>query len=901
MGFFHVTRFFHVLWMRLRSLFGRRQAEAELDRELQFHLEQQMEENRARGMSPEDARYAALRAVGRVTQIREECRDMRGVNWIENLAGDLRYAVRVLSQNPGFLTVAVLTLALGVGANTAIFSVINAVLFSPLPYADPDRLVMVKEVVSLIGPTPISVSAPDISQIRKMNHVFEAVAGIRLWTYELSGITVPQRVIANRTSSDLFQALGVQPILGRAFTAEEEPRGHAAAILSYRLWQQRFGGDRNVLGRTVDLDRRPYTIVGVMPQNFVFPLPGMAQGPAADIWVPLALTKEELSDIGDSFDFTVVAKLKPGVALEQANADLQTVGQSILRTYQEAARANHGSLPDLQVGVLAQPLNDQVRGPVKTMLWMLFGAVGFVLLIACVNVANLVLARAAGRDREMALRLALGAGRLRLLRQLLVEGILLAFAGGTLGVFAAVWIKQALVAMIPPRVPLFREVLLDGHVLSFAFLLTAVTGVVFGLLPALSASRADLNHALKKGAPGSRGPAHQSLRGAFVIIQITLSVMLLVGAGLLVRSFIRVLDTNPGFRPEHVLTTSIDLPAAQYHEDAEIASFFKQLMERLQQSPGVVAAGGSTDLPLEGGWTHLFSLEGRPSPSSANPNLCFHSVIYGNYLQTMGIPLLRGRYFNDHDTYDSTDVLIVSESFAKKYWPGENPLGRRLKWGRPDSDSTWLTVVGIVGDVKQGPLDAATIPHTYQPLAQIGALSSLRLAVRGEGGVENLAATVRSAVWSLDRQLALPRLETMEQIIRGSLSARRFNLFLLAAFAGLALMLAAIGIYGMLAYSVTRRTQEIGVRMALGARKGDVIRLVVGQSLKLTAIGVVCGLLGALSLTRFLESLLFEVYGTDPATFSSVLLLLSGAALAASYFPARRAAAIEPSAALRHE
>ncbi len=895
-------RRFRVLAMRLRSFFRARGADAELDDELQFHLEQQIEENLARGMTRQEARDAALRAIGGITQIKEQCRDTRGLHWLENLANDLRYAIRALRQSPGFLTVAVLTLALGVGANTAIFSVINAVLLSPLPYADPDRLVMVKEVLPLIAPAPIAVSGPDIYQIQKLNHVFEAVGGMRIWTYELSGIAEPQRVIANRTSSDLFKVLGVQPLLGRPFTDEEEPIGHHVVILSYRLWQQRFGGDRNVLGRTVDLDREPYTIVGVMPRSFIFPLPGIGQGPAADVWVPLALTKEELSDIGDNFNYAVFARLKPKMAITQANADLQTVANGILNMYDAVFRANHTPLGHFELGVVAQPLNQEVRGPVAAMLWILFGAVGFVLLIACVNVANLVLARAAGRQREMALRLALGAGRLRLLRQLLVEGMALAFAGGSLGTFAAIWIKQGLVAMIPPRIPRFREINLDGHVLLFTFLLTALTGVVFGLLPALSASRADLNHTLKEGARGaSDGRAHQRLRGVFVVVEIALSVVLLVGAGLLVRSFERVLDTNPGFRPEHVLTTSIDLPAAQYHDDARITSFFKQLLERVQQSPGVISAGASTDLPLQGGWTHLFTIEGRPPALGAGANLCFHSVIYGNYLQTMGIPLIRGRYFNDHDTHDSTDVLIVSDSFAQKNWPGQNSLGKRLKWGTPESKSTWLTVVGVVGDVKQGPLDTPTVPHTYQPYAQIGAISSLKLAVRGEGDAENLASTVRRSVWSRDRQLALPPMQTMEQLIDGSTLVRRFDLFLLTSFAGLALMLAAIGIYGVLAYSVLRRTHEIGVRMALGARAGDVVRLVLGQSLRLAMIGAFFGVAGALSLTRFLEGLLFEVRGTDPATFAAVLLLLIGVALAASYFPTRRATRVEPSAALRHE
>jgi predicted permease len=886
-------------WTRI---FRRERWDRERARELEAYLETETLDNLARGMAPEEARYAAQRKLGNTILFREEIYHMNSIAWIETLQRDLRYAVRVLLKNPGFLAVAALTLALGVGASTAIFSVVNAVLLSPLPYGDPDRLVLVKEVLPQIGPAPVSVSGPDISQIQKLNHVFDAAAGFRLWTYELSGKTEPERITADRTGSDLFNVLGVQPVLGRVFTAEEEPSGHHVVVLSYGLWQRRFGGDRSILGQSLNLDRQPYTVIGVMPQNFVFPLPGMSQGPAADLWVPLALTKEELSDVGDSFDFTVLAKLRSGVGIPRANVDLQIVAQGILDTYQRWARDNHQSLGGIQLGLTPQLLIEQVRGPVKPLLWMLLGAVGCVLLIACVNVANLLLSRAAGRQKEMAVRLAMGAGRSGLLRQLLVEGMVLAAAGGALGLPAAIWIKGVLVGIMPANIPQFRAIELDGHVLVFTFLLAAVTGLAFGVLPALSASRTDLNHTLTaSGRSATEGFGHQRMRATFVVVEVALSVMLLVGAGLLVRSFERVLSTNPGFRPEHVLTASIDLPPAEYREDARVVSFFKQLMEHLQQSPGVVAAGGSTDLPLQGTWTHLFSPEGDQRPPGAGANVSNHSVIYGDYLPAMGIPLLRGRYFTEQDQPKSTHVLIVSETLAKKYWPGQNPLGKRLKWGMPEAPGTWMTVVGVAGDVKQGPLDTATIPHTYEPYAQLGVLTSLRVAVRGEGDAESLTATLRTAVWGLDHQLALGRMRSMEQVISRSTSARRFNLFLLASFAALALVLAAIGIYGVLAYSVTLRTHEIGVRMALGARAGDVLRLVLGQGLRVTAIGVVFGIAGALGLTRFLQGLLFEVRPTDPPTFAAVLLLLGGVALAASYFPARRAIRIEPMVALRHQ
>ncbi len=870
-------RVFDVIALRLRSLFRARKVDEDLNDEIRLHFEQQIEENLARGMTRDEARHDALRTIGSITQIKEECRDMRRVNWIGAIGGDLRYALRVLGKNPGFFSVAVLTLALGVGVNTAIFSVINAVLLSPLPYRDPDSLVMVKEVFPQIGPAPISVSGPDIAQIQKLNHVFEAVGGFRLWTYELSGTTDPERVTANRASSDLFKVLGVEPFIGRAFTVQEEPPGHHVVLLSYQLWQSRFGGDRGILGHTVSLDRKPYTIIGVMPKSFVFPLPGMQQGPAADLWVPLALTKEELSGVGDSFDYSVLAKVKSEVQRPQADADLQIVGTGILDTYKQWARDNNASLGDIRLGLIAEPLTEDVRGPVKMMLLVLFGAVGFVLLVACVNVANLLLSRATTRQKEMAVRLAMGTGRFRLVRQLVVEGMVLTSLGGALGLAAAIWIKQILVETMPANIPLFRAVEVDSRVLAFAFLLATVTGLVFGVLPAASASRTDLNQTLKEGgrAP-SEGHAQLRMRAALVVV-------------------------DPGFRPEHVVTASIDLPPTEYREDAKVVAFFKQLMDSISKSPGVIAAGGSPDLPLQGAWTHLFSPEGYQSSPGASGNPSNHSIIFGNYLQAIGVPLLRGRYFTAQDQPKSPHVLIVSESLARKYWPGQDPIGKRLKWGTPSTPDEWMIVVGVVGDVKQGPLDTATVPHTYEAYTQFGALISLRVAVRGQGEPENLVPILRAAVSNLDRQLPVARIRTMEEVINRSTSVRRFNVFLLASFALLALILTAIGIYGVLAYSVTRRTHEIGVRMALGARGHDVIRLVLRQALRLTTIGVIIGVGGALSLTRFLQGFLFEVRPTDPPTFAGVLSILGFVALAASYFPARRAARIEPALALRDE
>jgi putative ABC transport system permease protein len=893
-------------WSRLHSwtqtLFHRSRMESDMDAELRFHVDAFADDLVRSGVPRQEALRRARIEFGGTERVKEEGREARGLNFLDEVGQDLRYGLRGLRKSPGFAVVVVLTLALGIGANTAIFSVVNAVLLSPLPYADADRLVLVKEVLPHIGPAAFSVSGPDIPEIQKLNHVFEKAGGFRVWTYEFSGKGDSQRVIADRVSSDLFDTLGVGPAMGRVFTSEEELAGHPLVILSYGLWQRGYGGQPGVIGQTINLDRKPYTIVGVMPRNFVFPLPGMAQGVAADLWVPLGLTKEEMEDYGDNFSYSVVARLKPGIGMGQANADLQLVARGVLDTYAKAASDAHQSLGDFQLAMTALALRDEVTGPLRPTLLVLLGSVGLVLLIACVNVANLLMMRASGRQKEIAVRLAIGAGRLRLLRQFVVEGMLLAFLGGGLGLAVAVWLKDVLVAGMPASVPRFHASGLDWVVLLFTFLIVTVVGLTFGVLPAMWSSRTDPNASLMDGVRGtSEGGDHLRARAVFVVVEVALSVMLLVGAGLLIRSFQRVVNTNPGFRPEHVLTASVDLPPDEYSRDEQVVSFYRQLTERLRQTPGILAVGGSTDLPLLGEWTHAFTPESyRPSPGAAL-NLCNHSVVYGDYLQVMNIPLLRGRYFTDHDDSRSTHVLIVSESLAKKYWPGEDALGKRLKWGTPESSDSWLRIVGIVGDVKQGPLDSATALHTYEPYAQLGSAPSLRIAVRSQGEPASVAGAVRTAVWGLDRQLALGRVQSMDEVISRSTASRRFSLLIVGAFAALALVLAAMGIYGVLAFSVARRTHEIGVRVALGARGGDVLRMVLAQGLRVTAIGMIAGVVGGLALTHFLRSLLYEVGPADPPTLGGVALLIVCVSLAASYLPARRAMRVDPMVALRYE
>jgi putative ABC transport system permease protein len=815
---------------------------------------------------------------------------------------DLKYGLRLLVKRPGFASISILTLAVGIGATTAIFAVVNAILLRPLPYRDSQQLVVVEERLPKITPAPIPISAPDVVDLQKQNEVFELMAGYETVDFNLTGIAAPERIPGARVSADLFPLLGVRPIIGRAFSEDEDKPGQLVAVLSHRLWELKLGADPDVVGKPITLERRDYTVIGVMPETFQFPLRGLPFSRPADIWVPMAFTPSELSQRGDNFNIGGIARLKGNVTLDEANANLSVIAGQIRDSYPEQVRH------DLDLQVVATPLMEKVVGDTRPLLLLLLGAVAMVLLIGSANIANLLLARSAERRREMAIRVALGAGRRRLIGQLLAESLVLAGIGGGLGMLLSFWGADILVSLSPVTLPRASEVHIDLRVLAFAIIVSVASGLLFGLAPAITASKTDVNEALKEGGrSGAAGRAHARVRGVLVVTQTALALMLLIGAGLLIRSFMRVLETDPGFRPEHVLTMSIALPGTAYSKGSQTRAFFKQLLGRLNDLPGATAAGFGTDLPLGSGWTRLFTAEGHPLPPGATLPTNSHTVVAGGYFEALGIQLKSGRFFNEHDTPEKPGVVIISEGMARRFWPGEDPVGKRLKWGLEQSDAPWLTIVGVVADVKQGPLDAETKPHTYEPLLQIpdGFLANggmpVNLAVRAIGDPASLTTAVTEQIAAIDPLQPVTEIKTMQEIVSESIAPRRFNTYLLMAFATAALLLATIGIYGVVSYTVTQRTNEIGVRMALGARQRDVLMMVVGQGFRLAVIGLAVGLAASFAATRLLASLLYEVSSTDLLTYSVTPLVLLAVALLASYIPARKASHVDPMVALRYE
>lgn len=805
---------------------------------------------------------------------------------------DLRYSFRTFIKSPGFTAVAVIALGLGIGANTAIFSVVNALLLKPLPYKDADRLVLIWHAYPKLNLDQASISAPSYIEYRDMTSSFEQVATATEWNVNLTGGGEPERLQGARISYNLFSTLGVQPFQGRSFLAEEDQPGrNNVVVLSYGLWQRRFGGDPKIVGQTITLDGASYDVLGVMPAGFVFMI-------EVDLFTPIAFTPEQLAATNHGNEYLIgVARLKPGVTFAQASADLESVADQLRPQF-------YGP----NWGITLVPLREQLVGSFRSALLILLGAVGCVLLIACANVANLLLARASSRQKEIAVRTALGASRMRIVRQLLTESVLLASLGGAFGLLLAFVGIRALVLGVPEDITGFivgwKDINLSAPVLAFTLGVSMLTGVVFGLVPALRASRPDLNESLKEGGRGgTEGRRNNLVRASLVVVEVAVALVLLIGAGLLIRSFVRLQQVSPGFNPSNVLTMQLSLPRSKYGEKPQLAAFFQQVVERVQNLPGVSSAAVGNNIPMGNqGWNSSFAIEGlQVAPGEPSPHGDPH-MITTDYFKTMGIPLFRGRYFTDADSKDSLPVAIIDETLAEQYWPDEDPIGRRLAafFDGPRGQLNWRQIVGVVGHVKQYGLDGKTKVQYYFPQSQSPQRDTY-LLVRTAGEQPNMISAIRGAIDSVDRDQPIYRVMKMEDIVANSALQRRVSMFLLGIFAAVALVLAAVGIYGVMAYSVTQRTHEIGIRMALGAQQKNVLGLVVRHGMVMTLIGVGLGLGGAFAVTRVMASLLFGVSAHDPLTFVGIPLLLGAVALLACFVPARRATKVDPMIALRYE
>jgi predicted permease len=879
-------------WLSWFPWYRRQARDADLERELRDHLDLEIDEQRAAGLSTEEAANAAHRALGNALKIKEDVRAAWGFQWLETLVQDLRYGERQLWRNPGFTLVAVLTLALGIGANTAIFSVVNSVLLNPLPYPHSNQLVEVAEKDPPFSES--SISYPNFLDWERQNQTFESLAAYRENDFSLTGWGQPERVKAVQISASFFPILGVQPVIGRNFTPGEDQRGAASTVmLSEVLWRSKFGGSPDILGKLITLDGMGYTVVGVVPSNFYFCCQS-TDFRLGDVYTPIgSWSQKALYQREAHMGTYAIGRLKPGVSFAQARADMDRVAHNLATAYPDV---------DSRSGIFLAPLKERMVAGAKPILILLLAAVGFVLLIACVNVANLLLARSTGRAREFAIRAALGASQGRVIRQLLTESTLLAVAGGALGLLLAWWGTNTALQALPQALPRGNDVGLDARVLLFTFAICILAGVLFGLAPALKTSHPDLQGTLKEGGRGASGAKYRT-QGMFVVVEMALAVVLLVGAGLTIRSLVRLWSVNPGFNPRNVLGFGVALPPSTTKQTPDqFRASIVHLRETIAAVPGVEAASfedGAT--PFHGDDETPFWIEGQPKPATQSEmdSAVFYLVSPG-YLKVMQIPLLRGRFFTEQDNAHAPRVAVIDENFAQKYFPNENPVGQRINlpgFGQ-------VQIVGVVGHVMQWGLDSPGPVRIalYVPGAQLPDVETVAgFVVRTQTPEYASAAAIQGAIEKMNSEQVPFDFESMDQAISDSLASRRFAMILLAAFAGFALVLSSIGIYGVISYVVGRRTHEIGIRLAMGAQRRDVLRLVLGQGMRLALFGVATGLLAALGLTQLMSSILYGVSATDPLTFGAVAIVLLGVALTACCIPARRAMRVDPTVALRHE
>ena len=871
---------------KLTALFRSRKLDAELDEEVRSHLEMRTADLVAAGIAPEEARVRALRAFGNSAFIKEETRTMDSLRWLESFLQDLRYGLRQMLHNPGFALVAVLTLALGIGANVAMFSVLEAVVLRQLPYPQPRQLVSLFEANHQKGFLQFAVSPPNFLDWQAQNHTFAYLAAVNHETRTLTGHGEPLRLQTLVATADLFRVYGVEPALGRGFNSQETQIGHEhVVVLSHAAWRNLFGGDPAVLGKSVMLDGVAYNIIGVMPAGFRWPS-------RADAALPLAFRSDVGRQRGAHY-LSVVGRLKPGVTIEEGKSDIANISRRLARQY-----------PDNDGGweAVVLPMREAMVGDVGSALWVLLGAVSLLVLIACANIANLLLARANGRHREMAVRSALGASRGRVLRQLLAESLLLAAMGAAAGLLLARWTLQLVVRVGPKNIPRLNQVGLDPGVLLFALATAVVTAFLFGLIPAWKAARAQLVNSLRQSGVGTGSHDSTRMRAALVTAEVALSLMLLTGAGLLIRSFARLAATDPGFDAANVMTFDLSLPSARYRDSGSVARLQDALLQKLQAVPGVSVAAETTCVPMSfNDFSSSFEVVGAPPVKPENQPSMQVRVISPDYFRSLRIPLLRGRELSPADRLASPRVLLISLAAARTFWPKEDPIGKYIRFGAQGGyERIEGTIVGVVADVRDFGLDVPAPPTAFAPLAQAG-WGDFSVLVRTAGPAAGLADAVRAAVSSVDPDLPVGDISSMQDLLAATLAPRRFYMLLLTLFSGLALVLAAVGIYGVIAYSVSQRSHEIGIRLALGADRARVLAMIVREAFVLLAIGMGIGIAAALALSRVLRGMLVGVSATDPLTYAAVGLVLGLVALLACVIPARRATRVDPMIALRYE